>query len=246
MSTAELENQLGHSFNDPGLLIRSLTHRSWAFENLAGKPDAAIREAENESLEFVGDSVLGLIVAERLFVKHPDLSEGDLTLMKHHLVSTETLSRVGAQLNLGRHIRMGRGEEKTGGREKPALLADTLEAVIAAVFFDAGYVKARSVVTKIFADEIKAATPEASIDFKTMLQELLQSRKLQAPVYSVIRKEGQPHSRTFFVEAKWDTGSSQGSGRSIKAAEMVAASSALDMLAADETDTPAASSPQAS
>lgn len=230
MNTAKLENLLGYTFRKPDLLERALTHRSWAHEKFPGGSDDSIRNAANESLEFVGDSVLGLVIAEELFTKNPTLGEGDLTLMKHHLVSTVTLASIGNTLTLGTHIRMGRGEAKSGGREKPAILADTLEAVIAAVFFDSGYIVARSFVSKIFAEYLRAATPQGSLDYKTLLQETLQSRKLSAPTYSIVRTEGQPHARTFFVEAAWDTGRSEGTGRSIKSAEMKAAAAALDIL----------------
>ena len=130
----KLENILGYKFRETALLERALTHRSWAVENLPGASDEEIRDTENESMEFVGDSVLGLVIAEDLFNRHPKLSEGDLTLMKHRLVSTTTLAELGTEIGLGKFVRFGRGEEKTGGRKKQALLANTLEAVIAAVF----------------------------------------------------------------------------------------------------------------
>lgn len=226
----KLEDLIGYKFQNPELLERAVTHRSWAYENFPGETDEAIREAENESLEFVGDSVLGLVIAEELFRKNPTFDEGDLTLMKHHLVSTGTLARIAQNLELGKFIRVGRGEEKTGGRSKLALLANTLEAVIAAVFFDTGYIAARDFVRNVFAEELASANPKSSLDYKTMLQEILQSEKLSAPAYNVIRTEGQPHARTFFVEAIWKTGRSRGRGSSIKSAEMMAASEALKTL----------------
>lgn len=226
----KLENIIGYKFRDIALLERALTHRSWAVENLPGAADEEIRDAENESLEFVGDSVLGLAIAEELFVRHPKLSEGDLTLMKHRLVSTTTLAELGKAIGLGEFVRFGRGEEKTGGRKKQALLANTLEAVIAAVFFDGGYIEARVFIKKIYADELKRATPESSLDYKTLLQETLQARKLSAPKYNLIKTEGLPHARTFSVEAVWAGGKAAGSGRSIKSAEMMAASKALRMI----------------
>ena len=131
---------------------------------------------------------------------------------------------------LGQYVRVGRGEEKTGGRKKQALLANTLEAVIAAVFLDGGYIAARVFVARIFADELRNATPKNSIDYKTMLQELLQSEKMTAPSYNVTRTDGPPHDRTFSVEATWATGKASGRGNSIKAAEMMAAEEALTML----------------
>lgn len=230
MKLVKLENLLGHKFQNPELLTRALTHRSWAHENLAGETEDKIREAENESFEFVGDSVLGLAVAEQLFEKNPDSSEGNLTLMKHRLVSTVTLAKVAEKLKLGGYVRMGRGEEQSGGRKKQAILADTLEAVIAAVFFDAGYIAARSLVAKVFAAELRKATPKSSIDYKTLLQETLQAAKLSAPIYSLVKTEGLPHARTFFVEAAWGEGKSKGSGTSIKSAEMMAANEALKSL----------------
>ena len=230
MKLSGFEKLIGYTFKDAALLERALTHRSWAHENLAGRTEDEIRAAENESFEFLGDSVLGLAVAEQLFRKYPDASEGDLTLMKHRLVSMATLANVAEALKIGEHIRIGRGEEKTGGRQKKAILADALEAVIAAVFFDGGYIAARAFVARIFADEYKVATPEASADYKTMLQEKLQAEQLSGPVYSLLRTEGQPHDRTFYVEASWNSGRAEGRGTSIKSAEMMAASEALKFL----------------
>ena len=224
-----LESITGHKFKEIKLLERSVTHRSWAFENMDGDMD--VRAAENESMEFLGDSVLGLVIAEELFSTHPEMPEGDLTLMKHHLVSTVTLARIAEQMGLGEFMRVGRGEEKTGGRKKQALLADTLEALIAAVFLDGGYAASRVFIKRTFADELRAASPRTSVDYKTMLQEKLQAEKMSAPTYSVIKTEGPPHERVFAVEAVWATGSSRGEGNSIKAAEMKAAAHALEMLA---------------
>jgi len=212
------------------LLERAVTHRSWAFEQLPFGSDDEVRCLQNESLEFVGDSVLGLAVAEQLYIRHPEASEGDLTLMKHHLVSTATLEKVAKNLNLGKYMRVGRGEEKTGGRRKQALLADALEAVIGAIFFDGGYIQARAFVNRIFADEFRGATPKTSIDYKTLLQETLQAEKFAAPTYTVVKTEGPPHEREFLVEAVWENGSVQGKGSSIKSAEMMAANLALKKL----------------
>lgn len=228
--TATLENLIGHKFKDIGLLERALTHRSWAYENLPSSDEQAIRDGQNESMEFLGDSILGAIIAERLFQAHPKATEGELTLMKHNLVSTATLARIAEEMELGKYFKVGRGEEKTGGRKKQALLANTLEAVIAAVFLDGGYAAARVFVTGIFADAMKAATPRNSIDHKTTLQELLQGEKRSAPSYRVIETVGPPHDRTFSVEVEWDSGKARGTGNSIKAAEMKAASEALAVL----------------
>ncbi|MEJ7624963.1 MAG: ribonuclease III [Pyrinomonadaceae bacterium] len=227
---ARLENLIGHKFQNLSLLERSITHRSWAYETLAGGSHQEIRDAENETLEFLGDSVLGLVIAERLYSDHPTRGEGELTLMKHHLVSTATLAQIAERLGLGGFIRVGRGEEKTGGRKKQQLLANTLEAVIAAVFIDGGYIQARGFIARIFVDEVQRATPKNSLDYKTMLQELLQAEGGSAPTYRVIKTEGPPHDRRFSVEAVWATGGASGTGNSIKSAEMMAAAEALQML----------------
>ena len=233
---AKLESLIGYKFQNISLLERAVTHRSWAFERLPEGSEEEIRERQNESLEFVGDSVLGLAIAEQLYLRNPKSSEGDLTLMKHHLVSTETLARIAQNLNLGEFMRVGRGEEKTGGRRKQALLADTLEAVISAIFFDSGYVSARAFINRIYAEELRYATPKSSIDYKTLLQETLQAEKLSAPIYSVVKSEGPPHDPTFFVEAVWEGGREEGIGTTIKTAEMRAAKAALDKLESQEAE----------
>ncbi|HMS40421.1 MAG TPA: ribonuclease III [Pyrinomonadaceae bacterium] len=227
---SKLEQIIGYKFKNIALLERAVTHRSWAFEKLPDGGGEEIRDLQNESLEFVGDSVVGLAVAEQLFVLNPKASEGDLTLMKHHLVSTDSLAKSAKSLGLSKFIRMGRGEEKTGGRKKQQIQANTLEAIIAAVFFDSGYVAARSFVKRIFAEELKTATPRSSLDFKTLLQETLQAQKLSSPTYRTVKTEGLPHERIFHVEASWENGTVKGKGTSIKAAEMMAANAALKKL----------------
>ena len=230
INPANLEKLLGYKFQNVALLERALTHRSWASEHIPFGKEEEVRRLQNESLEFVGDSVLGLAVAEQLYLRHPEFSEGDLTLMKHHLVSTATLAKLAVELNLSKFMRVGRGEEKTGGRRKQALLADTLEAIIGAVFFDSGYISARAFVNRIYTEEFRRATPKSSIDYKTLLQETLQAEKLSAPTYTVVKTDGPPHDRQFFVEAVWQNGKVQGKGASIKAAEMMAANLALKKL----------------
>lgn len=226
---SKLEQTLGYGFQDTSLLERAVTHRSWAHENSTADKQET-RKLHNESLEFVGDSVLGVAVAEYLFSQNPHATEGELTLMKHHLVSAATLARLAEGLELGEYLRVGRGEEKTGGRKKQALLADALEAVIAAIFFDRGYIAARDFVRRLLADEFRRITPGAALDYKTLLQETLQAVKKRAPKYEVVETEGPPHSRTFHVEVIWDGGKVRGRGSSIKAAEMMAAQLALQNI----------------
>jgi len=228
---ARLEQLLGYQFQNPELLQRALTHRSWAYENAPFSDNGeSARGLQNESFELVGDAVLGLAVVEHLYHKHPAASEGDLTLMKHRLVSTGTLAEAAQRINLGEFLRVGKGEEKTGGRRKQALLADTFEAVLGAIFFDSGYVAARAFVQRVLADEIRKATPTTSIDYKTLLQETLQAEKREAPSYNVVKTSGPPHNRMFHVEAAWDGGTVRGKGTSIKQAEMMAANLVLKQL----------------
>ena len=230
----KLEKIIGYQFSDKKLLERAITHRSWAYEKITNGDNDEVRRIHNETLEFVGDSVLGLVIAEELFNSNPELSEGDLTLMKHHLVSAETLAKLAKDLNLGKFIKVGKGEEKTGGRRKQALLADCLEAIIAAIFFDSDYESVKKFVRRIFQAEMEEVTPRSSLDFKTLLQEKLQAERRPAPTYNVVKTDGPSHDRTFWVEAVWDKGKSNGKGNSIKSAEMEAASVALEKLKTEE------------
>jgi ribonuclease-3 len=226
MKYTDLQNLLGYRFKDISLLERALTHRSWAHENGGARGERS-PSRDNESMEFVGDSVLGMAIAEHLFRMNPEMNEGSLTLMKHKLVSSATLAELAGKLRLNEFVRIGRGEELSGGRSKDNIAADTLESVIAAIFLDGGYEAAREFVTNLFIGELKDLTPGSSLDPKTTLQELLQADKRPAPSYQLIRSEGPPHDRTFFVEAVWDYGRASGTGRSLKAAEMNAAAAAL-------------------
>lgn len=220
----ELEQLIGYRFKDIGLLERAVTHRSWAYE----RATADQRSFQNETLEFVGDSVLGLAISEQIFLHNKESNEGEMTLMKHNLVSADTLAEVARELGLGKFLRLGKGEERSGGRERRTILSNAVEALIGAIFFDGGYVQARSVVRSLYGDRIREVTPGASLDFKTLLQETLQADRRPAPVYSVIKTEGPSHARSFTVQASWDSGSSLGTGGSIKAAEMEAARNALE------------------
>jgi ribonuclease-3 len=226
---ATLENIIGHKFRDPSLLERAITHRSWAYENLPGAAEDKIRQAENESLEFIGDSVLGLVIAEQLFLRNPSVSEGDLTLMKHHLVSGTALAAVSERLGLGEYLRLG-GSEVKNGRQKQSLLTNTFEAIIGAVFLDSSYVVARSVIVRQMEESLQSVKPETSIDFKSRLQSELQAQKRTTADYNLVKTDGPPHARTFLVEVVWEEGKARGEGNSIKAAEMKAAEKALGML----------------
>lgn len=227
-----LEEALAYTFTNRTLLERAVTHRSWAHEKVNPGEEEKARHIHNEALEFVGDSVLGMIVAAFLFEAYPEVTEGELSRMKHRLVSTQTLARAAKDLNIGDFLRFGRGEEKTGGRRKRALLADAFEAVLAAIYMDGGIEAADNFVRRALGDELAAADPEsaAAADFKTMLQERLQAEYGTAPRYTVVETEGPPHRRIFHVEVEWEGGQIKGEGGTIKAAEMEAAHLALKLI----------------
>jgi ribonuclease-3 len=225
-----LETVLAYSFKDRALLERAITHRSWAHEKVAPGDELEARKLHNESLEFLGDSVLGLVVANYLCGSYPGGTEGELSRMKHRLVSAPTLAKASQELNLGEFLRFGRGEEKSGGRQKNALLADVFEAITGAIFLDGGLAAATRFVCYALQDELEGADPltAAKADYKTMLQERLQAERRAAPRYAVIETLGPPHQRIFHVEVSWDGGSIRGEGPSIKAAEAAAAKAALE------------------
>ena len=228
----ELEKILAYTFTERSFLQRAVTHRSWAHEQVAPGNEEEARRLHNEAFEFVGDSVLGLIVADYLFQSYPDVTEGELSRMKHRLVSASTLAKASERLGIGQFLRFGRGEEKSGGRRKRALLADAFEAVLAAIFLDGGLTPATDFIHHALGDELERVDPEAAAaaDFKTLLQERLQANHLSAPQYTVVEATGPPHRRMFNVELSWVGGSVRAEGRTIKAAETVAARLALEQI----------------
>jgi ribonuclease-3 len=204
---------------EPRLLERALTHRSYAYEN-GGLPT-------NERLEFLGDSVLGLVVTDALYRNHPELPEGQLAKLRAAVVNMRALAEVGRELDLGRFVRLGRGEESTGGRDKASILADTLEALLGAVYIDAGLERAALLVHRLFDPLIQeAATLGAGLDWKTSLQELTAAGALGVPEY-VVTETGPDHEKVFraVVIVSGDA-HGEGSGRSKKEAEQEAAASA--------------------
>lgn len=230
-----LERTLDYNFRDRALLERAITHRSWAHEQVAPGSEEEARRLHNEAFEFLGDSVLGLVVAAHLCQIYPAATEGELSRMKHRLVSAPTLAKASQRLNLGDFLRFGRGEERSGGRRKDALLGDVLEAITGAIFLDGGLASATSFVHHALGEEIERVNPvdAAEADYKTMLQEKLQAERRPPPQYKVVETLGPPHRRTFHVELVWDRGSVRGEGRSIKVAEAVAACRALENMKAD-------------
>ncbi|MFH1002781.1 MAG: ribonuclease III [Chloroflexota bacterium] len=222
-----LEARLGVSLSDPSGLELSLVHSSYVNENPALAP------ASNERLEFLGDAVLGLAVAEELYRLCPQCPEGELTRLRSALVRRDTLARVAAEVGLGDYLYLGKGEEAHGGRQKPANLASALEAVIAAVFLDQGLATAREFVLRRLHDEIGRAVQQgAEIDYKSRLQEMVQARQQPAPTYHLLAAEGPDHDRCFTVEVRLNEAVlGRGTGKSKKAAETEAARMAWQKLA---------------
>lgn len=218
-----LEAALGHRFADIQWLERALTHRSHAFNSGA---------LHNERLEFLGDSVLGLAVSSVLVVKFPDWNEGRLSKARARLVSVSSAEEAATRLNLGQHLRLGPGEEKTGGRQKQNLLADAYEAVVGAIFRDAGFDAAAAFVERSLLYDPTAITELlAEPDHKSALQEWLQSRGLRPAEYRVVSESGPEHAKTFRVSLRVEGRSlAEGEGRSKKAAQQAAACLVLQLL----------------
>ena len=214
-----LEAAIGHTFVDRGLLVRALTHRSGGADNY-------------ERLEFLGDAVLGYVVARRLFESHPHASEQELTLMRVRLIRKETLSDVARDIDIGRNLRLGPGERGSGLHNRPSLLADALEALLGAVAVDGGVEAAAMVVDRLFHDRLRDFDSGVLKDAKSLLQELTQSRRMALPRYDVMRVEGADHAPRFVVRCSVDALDleSTASGSSRKEAEMRAALDLLDRL----------------
>jgi ribonuclease-3 len=225
---AALEARLGYRFRDRGLLEHALTHKSKAHEDPSGGV------IDNESLEFLGDAVLGLVVADALFRTFPEFSEGQKSKIKAMVVSTTALAELAERLGLGEHMILGRGEEKTGGRRKQALLADTCEALIAAVYLDGGLEPARQFLLRELSDMIEAAGQPDYFgrDHKSRLQEALQALGRPLPIYRVAGEVGPDHRKLFHVQVQVGGETiAQGAGRTKKDAEQDAAKAALATLA---------------
>lgn len=220
---AELEGRLDLDWKDPGLLDLALTHRSYAYEQE--------QEATNERLELLGDAVLNLVVTDMLFKRFPNAPEGDLAKLRASLVSTPALSDVAGELDLGDVVRLGHGEALTGGREKPSILADTLEAVLGAVYLDRGITTARRVIRDLFGERVRSAVGrDVPKDAKTRLQEVVTRLHGELPRYET-SGEGPDHAKRFLAEV-YVRGEpcGRGHGGSKKEAEQVAAAEALHRL----------------
>ena len=221
-----LQSTIGYQFRNLPLLLEALTHSSFAQESAERPPD-------NEQMEFLGDAVLTFVVSVMLADAFPDWEEGKLTRARAHLVAAPHLYSVARGLNLGQHLRLGRGEEKTGGRNKPALLVNALEAVVAALYRDGGIAAARDFIARFIVPQDLGAAPDElfAIDYKSALQEYLQAERTPPAEYRVVEESGPEHQKTFTVEAlAGDNLIAQGRGGSKKAAEQEAARLILEKL----------------
>jgi len=217
-SYTRLEGLLGHPFADPGLLEEALTHKSYLNEN------AAPGRRHNERLEFLGDAVLGLCVGHLLMERFPDVREGELSMIRAQVVNETHLADVALQLALGEWLYLGRGEEQTGGRRKPSLLADACEAMLAAVYLDGGFAAAFETVRRLFEPRFAALEQPGRSDFKTRLQERAQATLRETPRYAVTEEKGPDHEKTFVVGVLVGGRElARGEGRSKKEAEQRAA-----------------------
>jgi len=231
------EQQLGYAFNDSQLLIKAVTHKSFA--NEAAPCDDI---GHNERLEFLGDAVLGLVISKKLMDSHPDVSEGELSRMRAALVNELQLSQAARELSLGQLLRLGRGEEHSGGREKTSILADLFEAILGAIYLDGGLDEARKFVFQSIADQIETVEVGSSgFDPKSRLQENFQQQGEKPPTYEVVSTDGLEHCRSFTVSVSIDGSElGRGVGRSKKEAEQAAAQAAIDKL--DNQDSNSSSS----
>ncbi|MBV8762760.1 MAG: ribonuclease III [Deltaproteobacteria bacterium] len=218
---SQLEAVLGYRFTDHELLAQALRHPSWCNEQPDPRPD------DNERLEFLGDAVLDLVVSHRVMTRYPKAHEGDLSVTRQQLVSEAALSEVAAELGLGQWILLGKGEEKSGGRAKPKILADMFEALVGAVYFDGGYASASDTIDRVLGAKIATVELKNFFDFKTRLQETAQARLKATPTYRVVQELGPDHDKRFVVavtigEDEW----ARAVGKSKKEAEQMAAAEA--------------------
>ena len=222
-----LEDVLGYRFEKPALLERALTHSSYANERLGGALEC------NERLEFLGDAVLGMVVADHLYREHPDLPEGDLTRLRASMVCEEALAAVAKSWGLGEHLRLGHGEALNGGQERASILADAVEAVLAALYLDGGIAQARRTIRDAVLSH--EASTGRTRDHKTALQEFVQQENGHVLTYELLSAQGPDHQKTFTMAVFLDGQQvGQGDGHSKKEAEQMAAKAALESLCATQ------------
>ena len=220
-----LENRLNYKFKDKNLLKNALTHSSYANEIRNGI-------SSNERLEFLGDSILSLIVSEHIFARFPDMPEGELTRLRASLVCEKALCGFSREIGLGEHLLLGRGEDKGGGRERDSILADAFEAVLAAIYLDGGIESAKKHVMNFVLREINCNNDENDFkDYKTLLQEIIQRNPEEYVTYILTDEKGPDHDKMFTVEVRLNSNTiGTGSGKSKKRAEQMAAKQALELM----------------
>jgi ribonuclease-3 len=217
---ASLSRIIHYTFNDPSFMIMALTHRSFSAQH-------------NERLEFLGDSVLSFLIANELYKRFPRIDEGDLSRLRAQLVKESSLSTIATSMGLGDFIRLGEGELKSAGWRRPSILADTFESMIGAIYLDGGIEPTHQFVLRFFETQLNEIDPKLiQKDPKTLLQELLQSKKSDLPIYTVVSIEGEAHSQTFTIEChiKKSNIKTQGVGNSRRIAEQEAASKAYQLM----------------
>jgi len=225
---SELQQKLCYEFKNTDYLVESLRHSSFVNENLE------LDIQDNERLEFLGDAVLNLVVGHMLMHRYPDLKEGDLSKMRANLVNESQLASIAQEMDLGSYLQLGKGEIQTKGWEKPSILADTFEAVIAAVYLDGGFDAAFKIIDSHFSFLLDSEVmPTVNHDYKSQVQELVQMKQQEMPVYTVVHESGPDHDKTFRVRLKVGETQAEGDGKSKKAAEQDAARKGLELLKSD-------------
>ena len=221
---SELEDRICYKFKNRNLIVNALSHSSYANENKQPL-------GSNERLEFLGDSVLSIVVSEYLYTHLTSVAEGDLTKLRASLVCEKSLHSFALKIDLGRYLLLGKGEENTGGRERPSILADAFEAVIAAIYLDGGMEAARAHILRFMPKDLTKGAKAAFGDFKTVLQEIVQKNPEEKVEYVLIGEEGPDHNKRFVVEVMLNSQViGKGKGRSKKDAEQLAAKEALELM----------------
>jgi len=229
---SEIQDKLGYFFGDPDLLVQSLTHSSYANENMKSGI------ASNERLEFLGDSLLGMTVAVLIYESKPELTEGQMTKLRAELVCEKSLAALANELSLGEYILLGHGEDIGGGRRRPSILADALEAVLAAIYLDSGFEPTMRFVSDHFKRQLDDPLNSNS-DYKTILQEMIQEKPGQTHLYDLIGETGPDHDKTFTVELKLNGKPfGTGKGKNKKSAEQAAAKAAIHNIAKQNSNAP--------
>ena len=225
---SELQQKLCYEFKNIDFLVESLRHSSFVNENLE------LDIQDNERLEFLGDAVLNLVVGHMLMHRYPDLKEGDLSKMRANLVNESQLASIAQEMDLGTYLQLGKGEIQTKGWEKPSILANTFEAVVAAVYLDGGYAAAFKIIDSHFSFLLDLEVMSTvNHDYKSQVQELVQMKQQKMPVYTVVHESGPDHDKTFRVRLKVGETQAEGEGKSKKAAEQDAARKGLELLKSD-------------